>query len=168
MKFLIFLLFAFPLVSHAQSKCGNLKKYQLALSIHASNWTNSVTTRTPEGGPYKIKRLLCSPTCKIINEIKIFEKYEPDHPDANKDGYVTYPDIDKEKERAAISTYAKALKLIASKCSDNVELISNNSSFSAEYKSGDIKLDIFNFTKDEKVVSWVREDKEGHSHILNF
>jgi len=97
-------------------------------------------------------------------------KYEPNHPDANNEGYVEYPVIVADTERAAISTYAKALQGLSHTCRQSFDSIFDNgpSSLALDYKSGTIRSDIFNFNSNSKVVSWVRKYKDGKSQILNF
>ena len=83
----------------------------------SSNIANINTTRTPEGGPYRRKQvqleampdaksfaemMLTNPE-KKVNRVQVTDvvsdrsapilKYEPDHPEANEDGYVAYPNI---------------------------------------------------------------------------
>jgi len=82
----------------------------------ANNLANINTTRTPEGGPYKKQEVVL----KAKDELKGVEiagvaqdksvrmVYDPQHPDANKDGYVKYPDIDLPKEWAKIVTASRA------------------------------------------------------------
>ena len=87
---------------------------RLRVNTLASNLANAETTRTPEGGPYKRKDIvqmalpvpgtfhsaldrmsLASPQVSAV--VEDGEKprlvYKPGHPDANKDGYVAYPNI---------------------------------------------------------------------------
>ena len=90
----------------------------------SSNIANVNTTRTPEGGPYRRKDAVFEaiPEQKTFGEILIDKgdrnlqrvqvsdidvdtkapllKYEPDHPDANEDGYVAYPNINLMEEMA--------------------------------------------------------------------
>lgn len=90
----------------------------------SSNIANVNTTRTPEGGPYRRKDAIFEaiPEQKTFGEILIDKgdrnlhrvqvsdidvdtkapllKYEPDHPDANEDGYVAYPNINLMEEMA--------------------------------------------------------------------
>lgn len=89
-----------------------------------SNIANAQTTRTAEGGPYRRKQVVfgSEPSRESFGEIlegKIDEsmqevhvtevvssnkppilKYEPNHPDADKNGYVVYPDINMVSEMA--------------------------------------------------------------------
>lgn len=88
----------------------------------SSNIANINTTRTPEGGPYRRKDVVfeAMPEQKTFGEILHTEvdrnvsrvqvtdvavdkkapllKYEPNHPDANAEGYVAYPNINLMEE----------------------------------------------------------------------
>ncbi len=88
------------------------------------NLANSETTRTPEGGPYRRKdvvfesmpdarnfgELVTSPPNDNIQRVQVSDvyvdqnavdlRYEPDHPDANPEGYVAYPKINLMEEMA--------------------------------------------------------------------
>jgi flagellar basal-body rod protein FlgC len=89
----------------------------------SSNIANINTTKTPEGGPYRRKDVVMEaiPEAKSFGEIIMTTdprhdmqrvqvvdvvsdrkapllKYEPDHPDANPDGYVAYPNINLMEE----------------------------------------------------------------------
>jgi flagellar basal-body rod protein FlgC len=96
---------------------------RMRLNTISSNMANVNTTRTPEGGPYRRKDVVFEsmPEVKNFGEIlgahspqsemqrvqvtdvisdrgKPLLKYEPDHPDANPDGYVAYPNINMMEE----------------------------------------------------------------------
>lgn len=81
------------------------------------NLANSETTRTPEGGPYRRQDAVfqsaaqASPFASVfqnelnngVNGVEVSEviedmregekRYQPGHPDADKDGYVAYPNV---------------------------------------------------------------------------
>ena len=80
------------------------------------NLANSETTRTPEGGPYRRKDAVFESTtvdspfasvfdaqlqsvggvavAEVITDTSAPElRYQPGHPDANKDGYVAFPHV---------------------------------------------------------------------------
>lgn len=85
--------------------------------VLVENLANSETTRTPEGGPYRRKDVVFAEDNSIgsfsseldsalgpamsgvmVSETTIDDsapemRYQPGHPDANKDGYVAYPRI---------------------------------------------------------------------------
>lgn len=85
--------------------------------VLVENLANSETTRTPEGGPYRRKDVVFTEDNSLgsfssqldqalgsnvagvaVSEVSIDDsapemRYQPGHPDANKDGYVAYPKI---------------------------------------------------------------------------
>ena len=90
----------------------------------SSNIANINTTRSPEGGPYRRKdvvlesmpeaksfgEILTSSPQKDIARVQVTDvtvdrkaplmKYEPDHVDADENGYVAYPNINLMEEMA--------------------------------------------------------------------
>lgn len=154
---------------HANTSCSLIEKATLAISVHASNWSNSMTTRVPEGGTYKLKTILCNHSgCEIREQGKFIMVYEPNHPDADVNGYVKYPDIDKNKEYKLMSAQAQILREFGPHCPQKVKVLNNKNSALIEYKSGRVKHDVFNFKKDSNLVSWLRESTDNDSRILNF
>lgn len=97
-----------------------LKANRVRLNTISSNLANVETTSTPEGGPYKRKSVYfetASPTfkeqldktidnkaqgvkvAKIVEDIDPPKQvYDPQHPDANEEGYVAMPNINVLKE----------------------------------------------------------------------
>lgn len=96
---------------------------RMRLNTISSNIANIQTTQTPEGGPYRKKEVVfeAMPEVKNFGDILMstdpksdFQrvqvtdvisdtkapllKYEPDHPDANDEGYVAYPNINLMEE----------------------------------------------------------------------
>lgn len=96
---------------------------RMRLNTISSNIANINTTQTPEGGPYRRKDVVFEsmPDAKSFGDILMATdprsqvdrvqvsdvisdrkapilKYEPDHPDANPDGYVAYPNINLMEE----------------------------------------------------------------------
>ena len=90
----------------------------------SSNIANIRTTRTPEGGPYRRKQVILEsmPEARTFGEMMLTNperqvhrvqvvdvasdlkapllKYEPDHPEADENGYVAYPNINLMLEMA--------------------------------------------------------------------
>lgn len=90
----------------------------------SSNIANINTTRTPEGGPYRRKQvqleampdaksfadMMLSNPEKKVSRVQVTDvisdraapllKYEPDHPEADDNGYVAYPNINLMVEMA--------------------------------------------------------------------
>lgn len=118
---------------------------RMRMNTIASNIANINTTQSPEGGPYRRKDVVfeAMPDAKNFGEIisstdpaghfqrvQVTDvlsdrkapllKYEPDHPDANPEGYVAYPNINLMEEmtnmiQASRSYEANVTALQASK-----------------------------------------------------
>ena len=91
-----------------------LEAQRLRLNIIAENVANAQTTRTVEGGPYKRRDPVfaakpfdemlsleqqAGSTGVAVERIHVDERpprlqYDPNHPDANADGYVAMPNVD--------------------------------------------------------------------------
>jgi len=96
---------------------------RMRMNTISSNIANINTTRTPEGGPYRRKDVVFEsmPETKnfgeilgvnspredmqrvqvtdVISDTKApLMKYQPDHPDANEEGYVAFPNINLMEE----------------------------------------------------------------------
>ncbi len=96
---------------------------RMRMNTISSNIANINTTQSPEGGPYRRKDVVfeAMPEAKTFGDIIMatdprndmqrvqvtdvisdrkapLMKYEPDHPDANPDGYVAYPNINLMEE----------------------------------------------------------------------
>ncbi len=91
---------------------------RMRMNSIASNIANVNTTRTPEGGPYRRKdvvfeaipdqksfgQILTKPEDVAKQRVQVADvqvdmkapimKYDPNHVDANDEGYVAYPNID--------------------------------------------------------------------------
>ncbi|MBF0414906.1 MAG: flagellar basal body rod protein FlgC [Magnetococcales bacterium] len=93
---------------------SGLAAQRLRMNVISENVANAQTTRTPEGGPYKRKdpifaakpfnemlsqEAIAGSTGVSVERIHVDERparmqYDPNHPDANADGYVAMPNID--------------------------------------------------------------------------
>ena len=93
---------------------NGLSTARTRVNVIASNIANAETTRTPEGGPFKRRDVvqvgktdksafasaldrasLAKPSVEAVVEDQEPPRlvYQPGHPDANKDGFVAYPNI---------------------------------------------------------------------------
>jgi flagellar basal-body rod protein FlgC len=105
---------------------------RMRMNTISSNIANINTTRTPEGGPYRRKDVVFEsiPDGKSFGEVLMSQpernmqrvqvtdiaedrraplmKYEPNHPDANEDGYVAYPNINLMEEMANMISASRA------------------------------------------------------------
>ena len=101
---------------------SGLTAQRMRMTTVSSNIANINTTRTPEGGPYRRKDVVfeAMPDAKSFGEVitnlpdKTLQrvqvtdvhvdrgapilKYEPEHPDADANGYVAYPNINLMEE----------------------------------------------------------------------
>lgn len=99
-----------------------LTSQRLRMNVVSSNLANSNTTRTPGGGPYKRKDvvftsqpvqgsfqdMMRSQLSGKLSGVKVVEiindpsppviKYDPQHPDADEEGYVSMPNINMIEE----------------------------------------------------------------------
>jgi flagellar basal-body rod protein FlgC len=102
------------------------------LNLISSNIANAESTRTPEGGPYRRRDVvftttpfrstleeLSSPkaaeffqgvqvTDVVLDPRELRASYEPQHPDANADGYVLYPNVNPLEETANMMSALRA------------------------------------------------------------
>lgn len=112
------------ILSGMRVSASGMAAQRMRMNTISSNMANVNTTRTPEGGPYRRKDVVFEaiPDAKSFGEILTTQpqrdlsrvqvtdvvvdrkaplmKYEPDHPDANEDGYVAYPNINMQEEFA--------------------------------------------------------------------
>ncbi|MGI6548916.1 MAG: flagellar basal body rod protein FlgC [Syntrophomonadales bacterium] len=95
---------------------SGLTAQRLRMDVIANNLANSTTTRTQNGGPYRrqivifearsnsrsfkhlLEREIAGAYGVRVKEIAtdnspLRQVYEPSHPDANPDGYVSYPNV---------------------------------------------------------------------------
>jgi flagellar basal-body rod protein FlgC len=108
--------------------------------IIAANMANAETTHTEAGGPYRRKEVvfqssgssnfqlaldksgnLNGPTTGSVQISEVVDdptppvmRYEPNHPDANKDGYVAYPAINPVMEMVDLMSSVRSYQLNAS------------------------------------------------------
>ena len=93
---------------------SGLSTARMRMNVLSSNIANAQTTRSPEGGPYKRRDVVVMSSdlqsnfsstldrmslqrpqvAAVVADQKDPRKvYEPGHPDADKEGYVQYPNI---------------------------------------------------------------------------
>jgi flagellar basal-body rod protein FlgC len=97
-----------------------LETQKIRMTVIASNIANVNSTRTPEGGPYRKKDVVFESYMfdessvgvnipKIVEDERPFKMvYDPSHPDANKDGYVSYPNINTIEETVNLISATRA------------------------------------------------------------
>jgi flagellar basal-body rod protein FlgC len=109
-----------------------LNAQRTRMNVIASNLANAQSTRTPEGGPYKRQEVIFAAQTQRpsfgailndrlqdgINEVRVLDivsdpngtrlEYEPDHPDANAQGYVAYPNVNVMREMVDLISATRA------------------------------------------------------------
>jgi flagellar basal-body rod protein FlgC len=117
--------------------------------VIAANMANAETTRTEAGGPFKRRevvftspnssgfRMALANTSSVsgppVGSVQISDviddptppvmRYEPGHPDANKEGYVAYPAINPVSEMVDLMGSVRAYQLNASAVSAAKQMI---------------------------------------------
>ena len=98
---------------------------KLRMDLISNNIANMNTTRTPTGGPYRRQVALFSQRLEKASQGERASLgvqvrgvvhdpsparlvHEPDHPDANEDGYVAYPNVDMVKEMVDMVTATRS------------------------------------------------------------
>lgn len=106
---------------------SGLKAQRLRMETVASNLANVSTTRTPEGGPYKRRDVVFEaiPASTFresfdaaLHRVRVSQvvedtkpprlRHEPGHPDADRQGYVAYPNVDVVTEMVNLLAAARS------------------------------------------------------------
>lgn len=118
-----------------------LQAERIRAEVVAANMANAETTRTVDGGPYRRQHVVFSSTApqpsfagQLLSEsgqsdqeiggVRVsavvadqgdpLRRYDPGHPDADKDGYVSYPDINPLTEMVDLMGATRAYGLNSS------------------------------------------------------
>jgi flagellar basal-body rod protein FlgC len=116
-----------------------LQAERMRAEVVASNMANAETTRTPEGGPYRRQQVVFQSQASdqgvfanhllseangdvggvdvaavVSDKTPGLRRYDPQHPDADKDGYVEYPDINPLTEMVDMMSATRAYGLNSS------------------------------------------------------
>lgn len=102
---------------------SGLTAERLRMDVISNNIANAHSTRTPEGGPYQRHRVVFSAMAPRsfgesgsgVTAVAIQKDerpgnvvHEPDHPDADEAGYVTYPNVDIATEMVDMISASRA------------------------------------------------------------
>lgn len=104
-----------------------LSAEKLRVDTISSNLANMETTRTPDGGPYQRKTVVFAERLEQLRGTAASSpgqgvqvnaivddpnpprlEHDPDHPDADEEGYVEYPNIDLAKEMTELVTSSRS------------------------------------------------------------
>jgi flagellar basal-body rod protein FlgC len=117
--------------------------------VVAANMANAETTHTPGGGPYRRKEVVFATSGNLpfrmmlagfhpggnaaIPAVRVqrvvddntapLRRYEPGHPDADKDGYVSYPAISPVQEMVDLMGAVRSYQLNASAITASKQMI---------------------------------------------
>ena len=115
--------------SALEVSASGLSAQRIRMNTTASNLANARTTKTAQGGPFRrmdpvfeavgLDRLRGAPSMQqgvsLVRVSRIQEDarpgamvYEPSHPDANAQGYVTYPNVNAVEEMVNMITATRA------------------------------------------------------------
>ncbi len=111
-------------ISATDIAVGAIRAQRFRMNVIANNIANALTTRTPQGGPFRRQLAIfrgeqIGPTLKperfgvrvkeIVSDRSPFrEVYDPTHPDANEDGIVLYPNVNISVEMINLLTAQRA------------------------------------------------------------
>jgi flagellar basal body rod protein FlgC len=121
MKSVILLLISFSVFAHDKESyeiklfCQDVNVIMTKLNASSSNLANINTTRTVEGGYYKRKivKNCKAGHCEVYrDESPPILKYDPNHPDAKKNGYVAYPFYSEAEVKVEILQAQNAYEIV--------------------------------------------------------
>jgi flagellar basal-body rod protein FlgC len=97
---------------------SGLRAEWVRMQVVANNVANAETTRTPEGGPYRRQQVIFSTLMDELNGVSVDGivssngpprmVHNPQHPDANADGFVAMPDVNVPLEIIDLMTASRA------------------------------------------------------------
>ena len=100
---------------------SGLTAHRQWMDLIAGNIANAQTTRTPEGGPFRRQLAvfmemqdergegLGVKVAKVIPDDSALKRvYQPEHPDADAQGYVSYPNVDVVMEMVDLIAASRA------------------------------------------------------------
>jgi flagellar basal-body rod protein FlgC len=112
------------LITALDINASGLTAQRKRVEIASSNMANSQTTRTEEGGAYRRKDVVFQTSnfgnsletamngvevSDVVEDQSALERrYEPGHPDADKEGYVSYTNVNVMEEMANLTSGARS------------------------------------------------------------
>jgi len=114
------------LFSGMRASASGLQAERTRIDVIATNIANAQTTKTPDGGPYRRKLVSFEPILQraesgalesmgvrvtgVTEDLQTpFESvFDPGHPDANADGFVSMPNVNTTREMADLITAVRA------------------------------------------------------------
>lgn len=115
------------LFSALEINTSGLTAQRQRVEVASSNLSNTESTRTPEGGAYRRKDVVFETmsfgsameeaagtnlgvkVADVVDDTRPFDRrFEPGHPDADKEGYVNYPNVNSMEEMANMMSAARS------------------------------------------------------------
>jgi flagellar basal-body rod protein FlgC len=115
------------LITALRINTSGLTAQRQRVEVSSSNLANSETTRTAEGGAYRRKDVVFQSTSfgqtfeaaqggasgvevtDVVDDMRPFDRrFDPGHPDADKEGYVNYPNVNSMEEMANLVSAARS------------------------------------------------------------
>lgn len=116
------------LMTAMKISAAGLSAQRTRMNVVSSNLANMNTTRTPEGGPYRRKEVVIGAVpvqdkfgnmlsdrvrepkvIKIVEDQSEFQQvYDPSHPDADANGYVSLPNVNLMSEMVDMLSATRA------------------------------------------------------------
>jgi flagellar basal-body rod protein FlgC len=115
------------LITALRINSSGLTAQRQRVEISSTNLANSETTRTPEGGAFRRKDVVFQTqtfgetfeamnggasgveVAAIVDDQRPFDRrFMPEHPDADKDGYVDYPNVNSMEEMANLVSASRS------------------------------------------------------------
>jgi flagellar basal-body rod protein FlgC len=114
--------------SAVKAGASALAAERMRIEVAVSNLANAESTRGPDGQPYKRRDVVLQSTtvqdfdqtlgrasavgveiaAVVEDDSPARRRYEPSHPDADKDGYVTLPNVEPAEEMVNMLSAARA------------------------------------------------------------
>ena len=136
------------LITALRISSSGLTAQRQRVEVSAGNLANSETTRTAEGGAYRRKDVVFQSTTfgetfeaanggasgvevtGVVDDMRPFDRrFDPQHPDADKEGYVNYPNVNSMEEMANLVSAARsyeanlaAINIVKSMISKTLEI----------------------------------------------
>jgi flagellar basal-body rod protein FlgC len=115
------------LITALRINTSGLTAQRQRVEVSSSNLANSETTRTAEGGAYRRKDVVFTSTSfgqtfeaaqggasgvevtDVVDDMRPFDRrFDPGHPDADPEGYVSYPNVNSMEEMANLVSAARS------------------------------------------------------------
>ena len=106
---------------------SGLSAHRQWMDLISGNVANANTTRTPEGGPFRRQLAVfmsmkddegnpegVKVSARVDDDSELRKVYEPAHPDADAEGYVSYPNVEVVMEMVDLIAASRAYEANAS------------------------------------------------------